>query len=246
MPGGPALSFEVAEAWVEKQDASDWEDSSIYEKLALSGSLEQMRFSPLVSENLKLLSEVPKEKATVLDYGCAAGLYSYFLSREPATTDWSYVGVDVSLASISAARKLFPSRCFVLIDPGPRIPFLDSSVDVTLASGVLQYIRDWPVALGELGRVSDWIAVTRTPVLWTSPSVIARQTVTMGNHKEQHHLHLLSIDDLRDVAKGIGLKIVLLTPGSEQIRVPGIPENVKFWNLLLRQDACGPSIGLPP
>lgn len=86
----------------------------------------------------------------LLDVGCGTGAM-----RDVArVTGFSYQGVDISAEMVAEARRAHPDARFA-VGRVEHLPVGDTSIDVVLALGVLEYVReaDLPVALAEIVRV---------------------------------------------------------------------------------------------
>jgi SAM-dependent methyltransferase len=90
----------------------------------------------------------PRPTDRLLDIGCGTG-------HSQAVYDGSvggYVGVDLSPASIAAARAAFPRDEWLVADACD-LPFAKESFDVVAFSSVLHHIPDFPAAVREAYRV---------------------------------------------------------------------------------------------
>jgi len=84
----------------------------------------------------------------VLDVGCGTGQ-----SRQVyAARTGRYVGIDLSLGTLAAARHKAPAERWTCAD-ATRLPFADASMDLVAFSSVLHHIPDLRPALGEALRV---------------------------------------------------------------------------------------------
>lgn len=59
------------------------------------------------------------------------------LGADEQTSRWTYIGVDVNPLSIESCRRRFPDSRFEVVVEGRPLPFDDESVDIVIASGVL-------------------------------------------------------------------------------------------------------------
>lgn len=96
------------------------------------------------------LSLIGNDVGDALDVGMGAGR----LCQELAGRGWTVSGVDISEGMVRRAQVRLPAaadrlRCGAV----ERLPFPDASFDLVSATGVLEYVRDLPEALGELARV---------------------------------------------------------------------------------------------
>jgi SAM-dependent methyltransferase len=90
----------------------------------------------------------PSPTDRLLDVGCGTGHSRVIYAGAVG----SYVGVDLSPASVAAARAAFPQNDWRVAD-ACALPFADESFDVVAFSSVLHHIPDVPAALREARRV---------------------------------------------------------------------------------------------
>ncbi len=136
---------------------------------------------------LSLLPDVKGKR--VLDAGCGTGLYTDLLVKRGAEV----VAVDASPGMLEHARRRLGGRATIMLhDLRESLVFLgDDSVDLVLASLVMDYIEDWVPVLKEFKRVlkndgvlvfsvghpainfvlkegmDDYFSVHRIEMLWT-------------------------------------------------------------------------------
>ena len=86
----------------------------------------------------------------LLDAGMGPGR----LLERLASRDWTVSGVDLSERMIEHARRRLPQHANRLFQaPVEALPFADSTFDIVVATGVLEYVSDPTLAVGELVRV---------------------------------------------------------------------------------------------
>lgn len=86
----------------------------------------------------------------LLDAGMGPGR----LLERVASRGWKVSGVDLSEQMVSHARRRLPEHTERLLQaPIEALPFANSSFDVVVATGVLEFVREPSVALRELIRV---------------------------------------------------------------------------------------------
>lgn len=86
----------------------------------------------------------------LLDAGMGPGR----LLERVAGRGWRVSGVDLSGGMVNHARRRLPEHAERLLQaPIEALPFADASFDVVVATGVLEYVREPSIALGELIRV---------------------------------------------------------------------------------------------
>lgn len=87
-------------------------------------------------------------------YALDAGMGPGRLCGELAERGWVMSGVDRSPEMVARARARLPAAADRLVEADLRqLPFPDGSFDAVIASGVLEYVPNRPVALGEISRV---------------------------------------------------------------------------------------------
>jgi len=91
----------------------------------------------------------PDRQPDVLDVGCGLGVARRFLSAQG-----TYVGVDMSAATVELARRLHPqARTDFRLGSLPHLPLPSASVDAAICLEVLEHVGDDRKALRELRRV---------------------------------------------------------------------------------------------
>jgi ubiquinone/menaquinone biosynthesis C-methylase UbiE len=118
------------------------------------------------------------------------------------------------------------------------LPFPQKSVDVVLASGVLEYFEDPVTLLEEFRRITrKWIALTRVAIRPVKPSAIYWQTVRHKWGVEEHCLHAFNRSDLERMIARAGLAV-----GYQEVSTAGgvwLPpdesEPTKHYSLLLEK-----------
>ena len=87
-----------------------------------------------------------------LDVGCGTGALSETILTRAAPASVS--GIDPSASFVDhAARAVDDARASFAVGAAEAIPVADTSVDVAVAGLVLNFVRDLPAALAEMGRV---------------------------------------------------------------------------------------------
>jgi len=85
---------------------------------------------------------------TVLDVGCGPGWLSQYLSMRVART----VGVDVSMALLTHAKRNSSERAAFVLADACRLPLASGSIDLAICMGALHHLPP-KETLGELRRV---------------------------------------------------------------------------------------------
>ena len=105
----------------------------------------------------------------ILDAGCGGGFFVRYLEQSGLPV--SYVGIDRSTASVSAARARFPQQPFLLADV-QQLPFEANRFDLAYARDVVIHAPAPYQALNELYRVARHmvlrIRVAEIPSLFTA------------------------------------------------------------------------------
>lgn len=115
---------------------------------------EQGDFNPFADSGWAVLARrfeewvLPRERLSLLDIGCGTGA-SHSIYARRAT---EYVGVDLSLRCIEAARAKYPKLKWEVGD-ACNLRFDDETFDVVAFSSVLHHIPDIARALREAARV---------------------------------------------------------------------------------------------
>ncbi len=107
----------------------------------------------MLTVNFETLAVTPRDR--VLDLGCGRGRHVHGLA---ARKNIRAVGLDLSFEDVLATRTgIVPpghAQPFDLcVGDVRRLPFGDGAFDVVICAEVLEHIRDYRVALGEIGRV---------------------------------------------------------------------------------------------
>lgn len=115
---------------------------------------------------LRLLGPDP---GSVLDCGMGPGRLLVELERR----GWTVAGVDVSGEMVALTRARLPERSDQLLQGSVEsLPFPAASLDTAVATGVLEYVEDVPLALAEVARVLRpgglfVVGAPNTQAVWT-------------------------------------------------------------------------------
>ncbi len=140
--------------------------------------------------------------AQVADLGCGSGLIlTEILQMKPA---WSGHGVDISLASVDYARRLaahkgLDGRVEFVAGDIARLPFKDESMDLVIASEVLEHVP-------ELGCVLRGI----TRVLQRGGKAVV--TIQLGSHTPAHLRTFSRPKEFAALCETAGLEIRRIVP----------------------------------
>ena len=169
--------------------------------------------------------------SSVIDVGCGTGDYVQLF--DPARV--RYLGVDISEKMIAECRRLFPGHRFAVAD-GDSIDEPDSSVDLVLSIGVLEYLPDPVNHLRELARVtkpggsivaavqngSNWSRQLDLPIRALLDSAIgkgirralgrpvdAQKMSPDGSVKDARIVHLkTTMEDMRAMGNAAGVRLI--------------------------------------
>lgn len=165
---------------------------------------------------LQLVRETAESRdAIIFEVGCSSGM---LLADLAAAGYMNVSGVDLSSAAIARAHERGLTRA-ALMD-GAKLEMKDSSVDLLVASDVLEHIEDDAAAVREWHRVlrpggALVIFVPACPFLWSAHDEV------------NHHYRRYSAHDLQLRLRESGYAIVRLSYWNFLLTVPGV-----FWKLL--------------
>lgn len=148
----------------------------------------------------RVVSEIPLARASVADLGCGSALMlSEVLSLKPA---WTGYALDVSETAVSYAKRLAHHKKTVArtqFQTGSiaELPFTDHSLDVLIASEVVEHLQDPERAFLEFFRVLN-------------PRGVLLLTMPVESHTPAHVSALHSADDLTRLCANAGMTIVSL------------------------------------
>lgn len=161
---------------------------------------------PSATARLNFIREVvraiPVEHARVADLGCGSGvILTEILTMRPS---WSGYGLDISEASVSYARRLathkqVDGRAEFRAGNIDRLPYDDESLDLIVASEIIEHMPDPEQVVGEIARV-----------LRPGGKVVV--TMPVGSHTPAHMHSLSSGEELRDLCERAGLRVRRLEP----------------------------------
>jgi ubiquinone/menaquinone biosynthesis C-methylase UbiE len=245
--GGPQLfvTYEVVKEWPKGNDSS-WTTPAVAARfkhgietfdLDLAQQSPSAAFaSPIVRDNLVLLSRINLSAATLLDFGCGNGLYHVVLQHYPATKGWTYVGTDINEDILDWCRMRHPGIRFVPMKGNECLPFDNDAFHVVMASGVIQCINDYPQVLADLHRVSNsYILVSRLPMWSERPTQIVLQHVRSDWGFEDHAVRVFNREEFDALIARLGLTIVAREDGSEVFQIQGVPEPAIHSSYLLQK-----------
>jgi ubiquinone/menaquinone biosynthesis C-methylase UbiE len=161
-----------------------------------SSAVARMRFIKRTVEGMTF------ERGTVVDIGCGSGaMLSEVLRSKPG---WNGFGIDISRAAISYSRKLaelkgVSDRSTFQTADITDLPFRNSSVDLLIASEVIEHLPEPQAALSEIARV-------------LVPGGFLALTIPIESHTPAHINTLSDADELRLLCREAGLQLNSLSP----------------------------------
>lgn len=197
----------------------------------LIGHPQLWRHSLLVSHAYVFaLAEGGRGSLSILDWGGGVGHFN--LTAQSALPD----------AKISYEVKDVPSICEVGRQLQPDVRFhenddcLKRKYDLVLATGSLQYSRDWRGMLGELGgAVQSYLFVSRLPMVFENPSYIVRQRAFDTDYVGW----VINRDEFLAAASQAKLTLVREFLGGEAADVRGAPEPHEGRGFLFTTEVAG-------
>ncbi|HJU55286.1 MAG TPA: class I SAM-dependent methyltransferase [Pyrinomonadaceae bacterium] len=150
----------------------------------------------------KVVRGVSAQRAEVADLGCGSGviLSEILLMKQ----EWVGHGLDISPQSIAYARRLAAHKGVVMrarFQTGcvTELPYADESLNLVVASEVVEHMPEPEVVMGEIARVlkPGGQLILTMPIESRTPA----------------HVHTLSgREDLRSLLSGAGLRVRRLEP----------------------------------
>ena len=161
-----------------------------------------------------------RERVSVLDWGGGIGHYLLVSRAVLPGIEIDYHCQDVpKLAALG--RELFPEARFVSDES-----CFDRSYDLVLASGSLQYSRDWAAALAKLaGAARGYLSVTRLPVARVSPSFVVVQRPYAYGYGTEYLGWVVNRDELVAAAEAAGQGLVRELLVEASLSAEGAPES---------------------
>jgi ubiquinone/menaquinone biosynthesis C-methylase UbiE len=113
---------------------------------------------------MAIMNYIPNSKRySFLDCACALGYY-YDVMTIRGTHQIDYTGTDFSETAVERARARHPSVQWGIEDL-TALSFPDSAYDIVMASGVLEHVPAWELALMNITRVAgEYVILHRLPV----------------------------------------------------------------------------------
>ena len=201
--------------------AEGWEAASVLDSYKaawpdyLRGLSEPPDLVRTVYEAALLRAAGPLNSLSVLDYGGGIGWY-YALSRFLLPGfPLDYAVKDTSLL-IAHGNTLFPQVCFTASDA----QCFSRRYDFVLASGSLQYVREWRERALQLAEAaSSWLLITRLPV--SNQSAFLYRQDAYGT---SYPAWAIQEGELIDLVQGAGFRLARCYRLGEPPEVQGAPE----------------------
>lgn len=125
-------------------DRERWEAHAVWWQQGFAGGVD----AEYTEQILPLLREYLEGASVVLDAGCGEGQCSRHLAASGARV----IGIDPTTSHLRLAleRAGGPSYAGGVLE---QIPLRSDSVDAAIVVLVLEHVREWRIAIGEVGRV---------------------------------------------------------------------------------------------
>jgi hypothetical protein len=157
-----------AEAGLAADLSHSWQNADFEEQWKIAGpQLERMkRGDPIdvFDSFIAIMSYIPKTKRySFLDCACALGYY-YDVIKHRVDHEIDYTGTDFAENAVTRAKARHPSVAWKKEDL-TALSFADTTFDIVLASGVLEHVPSWELALLNVTRVaSSYVILHRLPI----------------------------------------------------------------------------------
>lgn len=143
----------------------------------------------------------------LLDAGCGAGPSLPFLKKE----GFRVIGSDFIYFPLLEAQKRAPGIPLLNCNLDQGLPFADNSLDVILASEVIEHLSKDKLFLGEALRAlaPGGVLLLTTPNLWDIRRPLAKLTgQTWSGYRDPTHINLLTPRRLARLLKEVGFREV--------------------------------------
>ncbi len=144
----------------------------------------------------------------ILDVGCASGTLTNKISKVFPKSE--IIGVDVYKDAVRFGKKMYPHINFIKAD-AHRLPFENNFFDLIICYETIEHVKNPDKVLRELKRVSknDGMIV----VAMDSGSLLFRFVwwiweKTKGKVWQDAHVHPFHHDELEQIIKKVGFKII--------------------------------------
>lgn len=167
-----------------------------------------------------------KTKLSILDWGGGLGHYYQIAKAVMPDVSFEFHCKEVPLMA-EAGRSINPEVCWHT-DEG----HLESSYDLVLVNGSLQYMEDWKGTLQQLARVAkEYFFLTRLPVVEHTPSYVAvqREYDTEMLHQQ------FNKDEVLGFVESLGLCLVREVVVGDRPYIHGGPEQCELRGWLFKR-----------
>jgi SAM-dependent methyltransferase len=150
----------------------------------------------------EVVHSIPSRSAAVADLGCGSGvILTEVLMMKPL---WSGAGLDISLEAVNyagrlAAHKGVAARADFRVGDVTRLPYEDESLDLVIASEIIEHMPDPEGVVEEITRV-------------LKPGGRLILTMPVESHTPAHIHALDGREDLRALCERAGLRVRRLEP----------------------------------
>jgi SAM-dependent methyltransferase len=150
----------------------------------------------------EVVGTINAPRASVADLGCGSGvILSEILMMKPL---WTGHGLDISREAVAYARRLaehkrVADRTSFRTGDVARLPYADESLDLVIASEIIEHMPEPESVVGEIARV-------------LRPGGRLILTMPIESHTPGHIHTLSSREDLRALCERAGLKVRRLEP----------------------------------
>jgi 2-polyprenyl-3-methyl-5-hydroxy-6-metoxy-1,4-benzoquinol methylase len=146
----------------------------------------------------------PIEGKTILDAGCGSGRFYVEFAKRGAK---KVIGIDISENMVSLSKKLAEEMGVADICDFHKSSILDFKpeikYDLSIAIGVLDYIRDPLPVLAKLGKLSKGLVIISFPRVFTWRAPIRKLRLLL----QKCEVFFYSKSRIKALLKGAGLKV---------------------------------------
>lgn len=169
-----------------------------------------------------------RDRLTMLDWGGGIGRYCIYAKALLPEVELEYHSRDLPLLT-RAGRQVLPGAIFHDDDDDA----LAGTYDLVLASGSLQYARDWRTMLGRLATATaGYLFVTRQPFVASTPSYVVIQRPHRLGYQTEYAGWFLNRGEFLDAARALGLHLEREFLVDERPTVVGAPEQGEYRGFL--------------
>jgi 2-polyprenyl-3-methyl-5-hydroxy-6-metoxy-1,4-benzoquinol methylase len=143
---------------------------------------------------------IKKQNIKILDVGCATGDILNTFNKK-----YKKYGIDISDYAISEGRKKFPHIQFKIANVQKKFPFSKDTFDVITAMDIIEHIKKQETFLKNINTV-----LKKGGLLFivTPNNNLLRKVIYKYMDDKEHHISLLSLEQLMILVEKNGFKIV--------------------------------------